>query len=58
MSLRGITEKIDNVLFGAVAVLCLVIWATLGFPLAIELFSTAALIVAVYVALRWMESRH
>lgn len=57
MSLRSVTEKIDNIIFGAVAV-CLLIWAILGFPLVFELLVTVVTVFALYLAIRWMESRH
>jgi hypothetical protein len=58
MSLRTVTEKIDNIIFGVVAAFCLLIWAILGFPAVFEIFATAAAVIALFVALRWMESRH
>jgi hypothetical protein len=57
MSLRSVTEKIDNAIFGAVLVLCLLIWVALGFPLIIEI-ATAVLVFVIYFFWLWMESRH
>jgi hypothetical protein len=58
MSLRSVTEKIDNIIFGAVVVICLLIWAVLGFPLVIEIATTAVLVIVIYFFWRWMEFRH
>jgi hypothetical protein len=58
MSLRSVTEKIDTAIFGAVLVICLLIWAALGFPLIIEIATTAALVFVIYCFWLWMESRH
>jgi type IV secretory pathway TrbL component len=58
MSLRSVTEKIDNIVFSSVAVICLLIWAIIGFSLVIEIATTAVSVVVIYFFLRWMESRH
>ena len=58
MSLRTVTERIDNIIFAVVAILSLLIWAILGFPLVFELLMTVVTVIALYFAIRWMESRH
>jgi hypothetical protein len=57
MSLRFVTEKIDNVIFAVVVFICLLVWAVLGFPLVVEIALTAASVVVIYCVLLWMESR-
>jgi hypothetical protein len=57
MSLRSVTDKIDNIIFGVVAIVCLSIWAVLGFPFVIEIAAAAILVAAVFFFLVWMESR-
>jgi hypothetical protein len=57
MSLRSVTEKIDNVVFGVVVAICLSIWAALGFPFVIQIAATAVLVAVVFFFLLWIESR-
>jgi hypothetical protein len=57
MSLRSVTEKIDNVIFGVVVAICLSIWAALGFPFVIEMAAAAVLVAVVFCFLLWMEFR-
>lgn len=57
VSLSSVTERIDNIVFGIVAIICLSIWAVLGFPFMIEIAAAAVLVAVIFSFLRWMESR-
>jgi hypothetical protein len=56
MSLRSVTERIDNIIFAAVAIIALALWTILGFPFVIGMITAAVLAVIVFGFLQWMES--
>ena len=58
MSLRTVTQRLDNVFSAVVLTLSAVAWAHAGFPYLEKAVAFGCLVAVLFGALNWMESRH